>query len=902
RLHSAIMELKPKPPPTTDKKTTFWNGYMALANEYDKEFLQKYGTDLDTSLIFAGLFSAVTSAFIIQIQPEFESTPHPLTVIAQSLLYVSLGSTLLAALLAVLGKQWLMYYSAAGERGTIETRGLERQRKLDGLKKWKFEVIMQAFPLLLQFGLFLFAAALSVYLWKIHHVLANIVLGITSGGAIAYVALLSSAILFKDSPFQTPLAQFLRAITPKLQYRSWPFYWFCRRFLRRISLRVFKIMKCIKEIYSFVISLLKDIPSRFTLQQTATVSWVLESSTDPTLLTQAISISTDLQWPLLPWPLEKNLTPWVQPTIQLFLNCFEYESHMCTHFLNRLRDGMDYSATQIAQACIIMQCFSPNPYADDPFPRYLQVPEDFQQILTPELATVLGLISNYKSPDLMEILIQPCQLIFNQPWLLRGLHFTLMKLEFSQFAYNTMTYLKHLVAELDSNHSLTCSVFAEYLFVVYFHLVDGNISSHDLAVMDKSAYMILLYGEILKTMPSRLKSEEIDMQLTADILKLTTQLASNCTGKKEWEKQWEQRQTAAYGFCRALPQTDGWIQVISTPGLLQHGSKWQEPDFHPDAASWIYNALRSIPSPINGQGECDYTIASNISNILYALYYNGLPPPVDNLQVILQILSLADPISSSAALLLLQRNIFGWYTQLECGPKLQDHSVWALLSTFAVQQCRSLSRSIWNYVDLAYLLLAIPEWRPHIEKELCSWIHIFPDIWTMSIYDNVNMRKLQKQYRENYNVVLKTIWVPHLSISTHSHSEEAIALVCVALSEFWASFDLAMPLEPNCLFSWLQCSNSAIMAVAGRLQKIPQASQLTQEVIIPLQKTLFRIVEQIQALPSETTTPILEVCAEIVKDLATGMLQTGIRNLYDIRNQIEDKIKDARNFHSQDLE
>ncbi|KAK6977683.1 hypothetical protein R3P38DRAFT_2373747, partial [Favolaschia claudopus] len=179
RMCKAITDLKPKPPTATDKKTTFWNGYMILANEYDKEFLQKYSTDLtstdlDTSLIFAGLFSAVASAFIIQIQPEFESTPHPLTVVAQSLLYISLGSTLLAALLAVLGKQWLMYYSAAGERGTIEARGLEHQRKLDGLQKWKFELIMQAFPLLLQFGLFLFAAALSVYLWRIHHILAGI--------------------------------------------------------------------------------------------------------------------------------------------------------------------------------------------------------------------------------------------------------------------------------------------------------------------------------------------------------------------------------------------------------------------------------------------------------------------------------------------------------------------------------------------------------------------------------------------------------------------------------------------------------------------------------------------------------------------------------------------------------
>ncbi|KAF7345628.1 hypothetical protein MVEN_01582000 [Mycena venus] len=184
-----VEELKPKPLPATDKKTAFWNTYKTLADEHDKELLQRYSTDLDTSLIFAGLFSAVDSAFIIQIQPEFQSSEPPLvTLVAQSLLYISLGSTLLAALLAVLGKQWLMFYSAAGERGTLETRGLERQRKLDGLRKWKFETIMQTFPLLLQFALFVFAAALSVYLWKIHHVLAFIVLGLTSFGTAAYIS------------------------------------------------------------------------------------------------------------------------------------------------------------------------------------------------------------------------------------------------------------------------------------------------------------------------------------------------------------------------------------------------------------------------------------------------------------------------------------------------------------------------------------------------------------------------------------------------------------------------------------------------------------------------------------------------------------------------------------------
>ncbi|KAJ6592885.1 hypothetical protein B0H19DRAFT_975617, partial [Mycena capillaripes] len=123
RLYRAVEALKPQAP-ATDKKTTFWNSYLKLADEHDKEFEERYGTDLDTALIFAGLFSAVGSAFIIQIQPQL-TVPNPpkIIVVVQSMLYISLFTTLLAALLAVLGKQWIMYYQAAGSRGTIEERG-----------------------------------------------------------------------------------------------------------------------------------------------------------------------------------------------------------------------------------------------------------------------------------------------------------------------------------------------------------------------------------------------------------------------------------------------------------------------------------------------------------------------------------------------------------------------------------------------------------------------------------------------------------------------------------------------------------------------------------------------------------------------------------------------------------
>jgi hypothetical protein len=50
RIHRAVEALKPRE--SFDKKTAFWESYMKLADEHDKEFQKKYSTDLDTALIF----------------------------------------------------------------------------------------------------------------------------------------------------------------------------------------------------------------------------------------------------------------------------------------------------------------------------------------------------------------------------------------------------------------------------------------------------------------------------------------------------------------------------------------------------------------------------------------------------------------------------------------------------------------------------------------------------------------------------------------------------------------------------------------------------------------------------------------------------------------------------------
>ncbi|KIJ67603.1 hypothetical protein HYDPIDRAFT_72186, partial [Hydnomerulius pinastri MD-312] len=122
-----------------DTRSQFWATYSREAGEYDAEFLEKYKSDMDIVLIFAGLFSAVSTSFIVAMEPNLSPNPSDTTnvllmilihtidnstfngqdlalpswngpgssvVWVQTLIYASLSASLLAALGAMLGKQW----------------------------------------------------------------------------------------------------------------------------------------------------------------------------------------------------------------------------------------------------------------------------------------------------------------------------------------------------------------------------------------------------------------------------------------------------------------------------------------------------------------------------------------------------------------------------------------------------------------------------------------------------------------------------------------------------------------------------------------------------------------------------------------------------------------------------
>jgi len=250
-----------QPTKTGDLRTDFYSAYQKEAAEYDAHFVKQCDEDLNTTLIFvssppstirtahnrekAGLFSAVCSAFVIDMRGKLEpdpidastaylkailktlqtpgstsgdspaiptwTGPSPTDVTVSVLLHTSLSTTLLAAFLAMLGKQWLNRYTRH-QGGSAAERCEDRQRKLNGLQRWPFRIIIESLPILLQFSLLLLGAALSRFLWDVNRVVASVVAGFTAYGICFYACIVIAGTLSYECPFQTPLSLILRSL------------------------------------------------------------------------------------------------------------------------------------------------------------------------------------------------------------------------------------------------------------------------------------------------------------------------------------------------------------------------------------------------------------------------------------------------------------------------------------------------------------------------------------------------------------------------------------------------------------------------------------------------------------------------------------------------------------------
>ncbi|KAG8765286.1 hypothetical protein FRC12_007594 [Ceratobasidium sp. 428] len=229
------------------KNARFWKTYLKEAYRWDADMVDGWNKSLDLILIFAALFSAISTAFVIEssksLQPDpAETSAQTLSVISLTLLamanaqsgapfdftppapptfvapisavcvnalwYLSLSLSVGVSLIALLGKDWARAYMAE-LTGQPYQQARKRQQRWDSLEKWRMPQVILFLPIVLHLALLLFAIGLTVYLWRIHLGAAVPVLVVTLAATAVYVVSTVFPLVHKNCPYGTPLAQLL---------------------------------------------------------------------------------------------------------------------------------------------------------------------------------------------------------------------------------------------------------------------------------------------------------------------------------------------------------------------------------------------------------------------------------------------------------------------------------------------------------------------------------------------------------------------------------------------------------------------------------------------------------------------------------------------------------------------
>jgi hypothetical protein len=126
-------------------------------------------------------------------------------------MYASLMISLLAAFVAMLGKQWLNRYLRNSGGSTIERCG-DRQRKCDGLEKWPLHSFVESLPMMLQAALLLLACGLCRHMWSISTPVASTLISLTGLGVAFFIGIVIAGMSSYACPFQTPVSVALHDI------------------------------------------------------------------------------------------------------------------------------------------------------------------------------------------------------------------------------------------------------------------------------------------------------------------------------------------------------------------------------------------------------------------------------------------------------------------------------------------------------------------------------------------------------------------------------------------------------------------------------------------------------------------------------------------------------------------
>ncbi|KAJ7852123.1 hypothetical protein B0H13DRAFT_2359685 [Mycena leptocephala] len=848
---STAIEAQTEQSQSSDKTAVFWTSYKKLADEFDGELQKRYGNDLDTSLIFTGIFSALVSQFIFAVQ----SSSDTVAVVTETFLYVALFSSLFAALVAVLGKQWLQYYDSVGERGTIAERGNERQRKFDSLQRWHFAEIIQLPSLLLQLSLFQFAVALSMYLWTQNDIrLAVTAIVLTSLGSVIYILMILSVLVSPDSPFQSPLTNFLlvHAVSPHPRLQT-----SLRRSLTTLNetisfskaLQIFMVstrgqqskgfqslrpnLSRARSSYSRFMNAIPSVLPLFHARSSPTVPmyptpnfqhipqpspeahaiiWALETSTDPRVVENAAAAAIAVQFPL-----DIDLRPSFGRLLDVFVGCFSG---------NRLREGMGDRALHCVKAMGMLQLVD-------------------ERVDSFVLSDCIEFMDGNHDGGLDAFIALVCTQEL-------GPRFSFPENAHTQWTLRLVSRAatKHKLSEADLHRILISfqpdeptlrnrSVFADFLFCL--NSVFSHMTVHDLAIMDKSQYCVLLTTALFKNLATRAtNSPPLDSEIVDGILGNVLRFTEKITFDQDFHlDNSSTTRNAMYDVVTitGLKQAGSVaaLQLVRVaPGNLDCPSKPVNP-YPIKIIAWVYGALKQLWASQSMHIDV-------VGDLLQVLVHYGPVQTMANPDALRTILwavtSEASPGAAHRTPYFASRVILSahdWFQDNTLRPVLLEGSAWSLLGAHT-----DSSVIPTDYISLGNKISQTPEWRLVVSQELPTWLLTVPTLLEVEAED---------QTREEFCSVSSRVWDVNQTESDRFTKEDKVLFIAFTLlANLWEKYSLSDPQDIRRLVQCMKCTAEIAFCaqVSGRMRST-KASDSIERSTICLGNAIAKVVIRVQA-------------------------------------------------------
>jgi hypothetical protein len=189
-----------------------------------------------TPIYQAGLFSAILTAFIVEVYKGLEEdplvksvdillrisvqlngsfddsasgprdfSPSATTVAVNMLWFSSLILSLFAALLGILAKQWLHVYGKWPEREQYKDTVILRYVYQEGFLRWHVPEFIGLLPVLLQIALLLFVIGLVAYMWTLNSAIAGVLSALVAIMIAIAITTIILPLFFEDCPYKSPI-------------------------------------------------------------------------------------------------------------------------------------------------------------------------------------------------------------------------------------------------------------------------------------------------------------------------------------------------------------------------------------------------------------------------------------------------------------------------------------------------------------------------------------------------------------------------------------------------------------------------------------------------------------------------------------------------------------------------